>query len=139
MPSPFLLWVNSRPLKPDDDTWVRWYTTEHLPDLVSSRASSRAAFWQEVGFPKGKEADSERKYLALYQSEFQEPLKSKEYEGIRKTSDLFKTGSKVIHENGEFDARNYGLVQAYDPKKEGEGLHLPLKVTISDCMLTYLS
>lgn len=33
MPSPYLLWVNSRPLPDsgvDDDLWIKWYTTEHV-------------------------------------------------------------------------------------------------------------
>lgn len=44
-------------------------------------------------------------------------------EGVRHESDLFaKEGveSRLNSENGDFDARNYELVQVFDPKGAGE-------------------
>jgi hypothetical protein len=52
--------------------------------------------------------DHPRKFLALYQTDFEELLKSDEYQGIRKTSELFEkenAHSKNIGDNGDFDAR----------------------------------
>jgi hypothetical protein len=122
-PSPNLLWVNSRPVgKTSDDQWLRWYVDEHLPDLVGHHASTRATFYKETSdWPGGSasEAPHESKYLALYQSDFVEPLKSKEYLGIRTTSEILP--GNLIHGAGNFNARNYKVIQDYDPKNTGEG------------------
>jgi hypothetical protein len=56
----------------------------------------------------------------MYQSDFKEPLKSKEYLGIRTTSEILP--GKIIHGAGEFDARNYKLVDEYDPHNTGQGI-----------------
>ena len=47
MPSKYLTRVNSRPTNCDDQTWEKWYTEERIPELVSYRASSRAALYRE--------------------------------------------------------------------------------------------
>ena len=61
-----------------------------------------------------------RKFLVLYQTDFEEPLKSKEYtDGVRHSSDLWPQ-KKENSENGDFDARNYKLIQDYDPDGRGE-------------------
>jgi hypothetical protein len=123
-PSPHLLWVNSRPLPPTTNTqWHDWYTIEHIPDLVNYKASTRASFYTEVYDFPGRPANlpkEERKYLALYQTEFEEPLKTKQYLDIRTTSEILP--GKDIGTAGEFDARNYGLVQDYDPRGLGKGI-----------------
>lgn len=122
-PSPNLLWVNSRPVaKTTEKQWIQWYIDEHLPDLVGHHASTRATFYKETfdwpGAPAAVEPH-ESKFLAMYQSDFKEPLKSKEYLGIRTTSEILP--SKLIQEAGHFNARNYSLAQNYDPKNIGEG------------------
>jgi len=125
MPSKYLLFVNSRPLPDagvDDDAWIKWYTNEHLPDLVNSKTTTRACFYREThehAFASRVEK-GERNFLAIYQTDFEEPLKTKEYlEGVRHSSDLFPK-RKENRENGEFDARNYKLIQDYDPDRRGE-------------------
>jgi hypothetical protein len=126
-PSPYPLWVNSRPINQTTETqWKEWYTQEHIPDLVSHHASTRACLYTETfDFPGARaDAKNEKKFLALYQSDFAVPLKSKEYIDIRTTSELLP--SKVIHEAGEFNARNYELIQDFNPKKIGEGSKLCL-------------
>lgn len=63
---------------------------------------------------------SPRKFLAVYQSDHEEPLKFPGYvNDVRHTSDLFP--KEVNRETGEFNARNYKMVQDYDPNKIGEG------------------
>ena len=107
-PSPYLLHVNSRPKEVSNPLWVEWYITEHLPDLVGAKSSDRATFYEETGFATNPYPDHPRKFLALYQSQFEELLKSEEYLGIRTTSELFtKEGSKSnkIGDHGDFDAR----------------------------------
>lgn len=123
-PAQYLLHVNSRPTQTSDEVWKKWYIDEHLPDLVKSGTSVRASFYEEVVVPGGQGPENPRKFLALYQSDFQEPLSTKNYTDLRTTSELFKPGSSksdAIAENGDFDARNYELIQHYDPLKKGEG------------------
>lgn len=108
-PSPFFLHVNSRPTQVSDELWEEWYKTEHLPDLVNGKSAVRATFYKETPNPLNPNPDHPRKYLALYQTEFEELLKSKEYiDGVRHDSQLFKKGganSDVNQDNGDFDAR----------------------------------
>lgn len=121
--SPYLLWVNSRPTQVDDDLWIKWYIEEHVPDLVGHHASTRASFYQELSpdqageFKLGGDPHP-RKYLAVYQTDFEEPLKHNEYMEIRKTSEMWPK-NKENGANGEFNARNYKLIQDYDPEKIG--------------------
>lgn len=119
--SPRLLWVNSRPIgQTTNALWQDWYTIEHIPDLVNAGASTRASFYKEVAFPgSADEPKEERKFLALYQTDFAEPLKTKQYLDIRTSSEILP--GKQIAGNGEFNARNYSLVQDYDPKGLAKG------------------
>ncbi|KAK3723300.1 hypothetical protein LTR37_002023 [Vermiconidia calcicola] len=122
-PAPFLLHVNSAPTAVSDRLWKEWYVNEHLPDLFEAKSCNRATFYEEIGHPLGPNPDHPRKYLALYQTEFEKLLDSEEYQGIRKNSELFaKEGSKSDknQDNGDFDARYYKLWQEYDPKGTGE-------------------
>lgn len=122
-PSPYLLHVNSRPTEVSNALWVEWYVQEHLPDLYHAKSCDRATFYEEVPSALNQTPNHPRKYLALYQTQFEELMKSQEYLDIRKTSTLFAkegAGSDVIRENGDFDARYYSLLQEYDPNKVGE-------------------
>jgi len=124
MPSNYLLHVNSRPRPEagvDDSLWEKWYTEEHVPDLVNSKTSTRAAMYREThDFAFAGKDKHPRKYLVLYQSDFEQPLKSDEYvNGVRHGSDMWPR-HKQNSENGEFDARNYKLIQEYDPKGVGD-------------------
>jgi len=94
---------------------------KQVPDLVNSKTSVRAAFYREshefVGAAKEKHP---RKFLALYQTDFEECLESRNYlDDVRHDSELFPK-SKLNADNGEFDARYYKLIQEYDPDKRGE-------------------
>ena len=124
-PSKYLLHVNSSPKSVSNDLWKEWYVQEHLPDLYQAKSCDRATFYEEIGNPLAPNPDHPRKFLALYPTGFEELLKSKEYLDIRKTSTMFaKEGAKseVIHDNGDFDGRNYYLWQEYDPKGVGESM-----------------
>ena len=120
--SKHLLVVNSRPTVVSPSLWQKWYALEHLPDLVNSKTSTRAALYQEIAFLLNPNPTHPRTFLAVYQTEFEEPLKSQEYGNARSTSELFKRegGSDKIPDNGDFDARNYTLIQEFDPKGTGE-------------------
>lgn len=114
--SPYLLHVNSRPTTVSNPLWKEWYIKEHLPDLVGAKSSTRATFYEEIPSPLNPNPDHPRKFLALYQTDFEELLKSEEYQGIRTTSELFEKESahgKNIRENGDFDARSGRHIQIY--------------------------
>lgn len=123
-PSEFLLHVNSRPITVSDELWKQWYVKEHLPDLVNSKTTNRAAFYEEIGHPLAPNPDHPRKWLALYQTDHEEAMSTKQFEeGVRHSSEMFaEEGSKTDQnrENGDFDGRNYQLIQEYDPNGVGE-------------------
>ena len=124
--SPYLLSVNSKPTAVSNDLWIEWYKVEHLPDLVNSRTSVRAAFYQEIPHAFNPDPQDPRPYLALYQTDFEEPLKTDNYlENVRHGSEMFKkegATSEKNRDNGDFDARNYSLIQNYDPNGVGESM-----------------
>ncbi len=85
---------------------------------MNSKTSVRAAMYQEA--PAAKEQHS-RKYLVLYQTDHQECLKSQEYlNDVRHSSEMWP-GKKATADVGDFDGRNYELIQDYDPDGKGEG------------------
>ena len=84
------------------------YIDEHVPDLVGAKSCTRATFYEEIPFPLNPNPDHPRTFMALYQTKFKELLKSDEYKGIRRTSELFKKESAKsdnIQDHGDFDAR----------------------------------
>ena len=99
----YLLHVNSKPTKVSNDLWAQWYVEEHLPDLVSSKTSTRATFYKELPPLFEGASNSPRSFLALYQTDFQESLKTENYTNLRTTSDFFpkEGGTEKIGENGE--------------------------------------
>lgn len=131
--SPYLLHVNSKPTKVSNDLWSEWYIKEHLPDLVSSKTSNRATFYKELPPLLGGEPPA-RNFLALYQTDYEESLKTEHYTNLRTTSELFpkEGGTTNIQDNGDFNARNYELIQLYDPKKIGNGMRLGLFLPLDE-------
>ena len=122
-PSPYLLHVNSSPTAVSNALWKEWYTTEHVPDLVNSKSAIRGAFYEEIGFVMNPKPNNPRKFLALYQTDFEELLKSEEFKTLRTTSELFSkesARSNGIADNGNFDTKYYNLLQNYDPNNIGE-------------------
>ena len=112
--SPYLLWVNSRPTQVNDDLWIKWYIEEHVPDLVNHHASTRASFYRELSPEQAGEFNlggdpNPRKYLAVYQTDFEECLKHKEYTEIRKTSEMWPEHK----ENGANDPDKIGLSRIF--------------------------
>lgn len=124
MPQQYLLWVNSRPRPEsgvDDGLWLKWYTEEHVPDLVNSKTAVRAAMYRETfDFAGASKEQPPRRYLVLYQTDFEECLKSKEYmNDVRHSSELWPATTPTT-DVGDFNARNYRLIQDYDPDSRGE-------------------
>lgn len=92
-----------------------------LPDLVNSGTATRAAFYREsFDFGAAPKEKGPRKFLAVYQTDFEESLETKNFtEKVRRGSDLFPNKYDT-GDNGDFDVRNYKLLLDYDPKKTGE-------------------
>jgi len=92
-----------------------------VPDLVNSKTAVRAAMYRETkNFPLASKETHPRRYLVLYQTDMEECLKSEEYRNdVRHSSDMWPA-SKETAAIGDFDARNYKLIQDYDPDSKGE-------------------
>lgn len=70
-PSPYLLWVNSKPTKATEEQWVEWYIEEHVHYLVEHGTSTRATFYCETyDFPSSAKEKHERHFLTMYQTKF---------------------------------------------------------------------
>ena len=98
-----------------------------VPDLVNSKATVRAAMYQEsFDFGLAAKEHPPRRYLVMYQTDFEECLKSKEYiNDVRHSSEKWPA-SKPTSEVGDFNARNYKLIQDYDPDGKGESQFFPI-------------
>lgn len=126
MAPPYILHVLSQPHIVPSSTWTEWYTSEHLPDMVDSKVSSTAVLYHAIENhplstppPPGKNA---MPFLAVYQSDSARPPYREAYSNglIRRTSALFPADTDC-YGVGSFEATNYELIQAYDPKHVGEG------------------
>jgi len=122
MTSPYLLRVNSNPVKVDAATWEKWYLEEHIPDLVDGGVATRAALYKSThdlgGLSTATEIPAdEKQFLALYQTEHAVPLETKEYKSLRTTSEMLP--GKDIMPCAEWDVRNYELIEDRDPKGLG--------------------
>ncbi|CAK7207381.1 hypothetical protein SEUCBS139899_010191 [Sporothrix eucalyptigena] len=127
-PCPYMLWVNSQPTTVDDATWVKMYTTEHVADMVSTRTVDRASYYRAVRAPVGPlPAPSEYhplNYVAVYQTDYEDCVRHPLYGGIRHHSTLLPPPGR-IDRNGDFHARNYKMVQDYDPEAVGKNGEKP--------------
>lgn len=75
---------------------------------------------ESFDFALASKEKPEHKFLVLYQTELEEPLKSSNYlDGVRHSSEKWPE-KKETAEIGDFHARNYKLVQDYDPDGKGE-------------------
>ena len=126
MPAQYLLRVNSQPTdKVGEELWEKWYTEEHIPDLIKAGVSQRAALYkatQDLGGlqTQTKNEEWDRKtFLAMYQTDYPACLETDNYQKLPSTSPMLP-GEK-IGPCAEWDARNYNLIQNFDPDDVGEG------------------
>ncbi|KAG9242478.1 hypothetical protein BJ878DRAFT_515209 [Calycina marina] len=122
MPSKYLCRVTSRPMTCDDKIWEQWYADEHIPDLVDHKSSTRAAFYREIfdvpDLYAHNQGEDKNKFMAIYQTEYEDMLTSDGVKAIRHTSDILP--DKANLKNGEFDNRNYELIHEFDPNGLGD-------------------
>ena len=125
--APHLLWVTSMPIKCPVDLFERWYTTEHVPEIVECGAAQRANFYREVlDFPGSTRTHHDRQwlavdqkdqplellpYLASYQSSDEQLLLNEKYKELPVTSDMLPW--KIHAESGTFYAQNWKLIQVH--------------------------
>ena len=76
-PAPHLLFVNSRSTLVPAATWKKFYTEEHLANLIDTGTSKTAALYEEFDIPGPPGTENPRKFLAIYQTEVAEPLYSR--------------------------------------------------------------
>lgn len=89
--------------------------------MVRSGAAVRGAVFREnMDHPLASKEQPPRQYLIIFESNHQDMLRSKEFVGIP-GMDVFLPSSK----GGEHvDARNYNLIQNYDPKSLADSQYL---------------
>lgn len=93
---------------------------------MNTKTCVRASFYREsFDIPNAPKEHPTRGYLVLYHTDFEELLKSDEYlNNVQKSSPMWPTGEDNL-DVGDFDVRNYTLIQDYNPdgKAECEGFH----------------
>ncbi|KAF1811214.1 hypothetical protein P152DRAFT_474826 [Eremomyces bilateralis CBS 781.70] len=119
MPSPYILVANSRATTVDDDLWSKFYSEEHIPDVISCGVATKGLVYKETfdypGAPPTKREPLN--FTVIYQSPHQRPLSTPGAAKIRHDSDVLPRPSL---ECGEVDVRQYELIQEYDPLKTGD-------------------
>ena len=129
------MWVNSKPATVNNKQFVKWYTQEHIPDIIENGVAIKATLYRETfDFPGSsreyherswlsmdQKTKNSRPYLAVYQTKVPEALKTPEFLKLRRTSDIIPF--EEILDSGEFDGRYYNLIQDYDPDNVGDGMY----------------
>lgn len=121
-PSQYLLHVNTAPISVSHDLWKKWYTTEHLPDLIKNGVGKTGTCYEELPNPiTGEAPTSERPFLAIYDTTFAAPITTPNFSQCRTTSQLFteEGAPEEIGKNINADARVYELIHNYDPHSYG--------------------
>lgn len=113
---PGILSVQSKIIRPDildEDTYLRWYDDEHVPDLVQK--SGIHSGWRY----RDTDPDVDR-YWIFYSLKDLAFLRSDEFFSTKFTSDTLPGSGSVI-DLADFDSRFYSLTQVYDPTGKGPG------------------
>jgi hypothetical protein len=139
-PSPYILRVLSQPTKVDEQTWQKWYTTEHVPDVINTGLGTRGALFRAyndfalqtktppqsgetklhaVQLSHFDEHPADKTFCAVYQTNIENVYESEEFEKVRTTSDLLPGKHRDC---ATWDIRIYKLIQDYDPDNLGEGV-----------------
>jgi hypothetical protein len=118
-PKPYLLHVQSHPIRVTLSTWEQWYTEEHARDMVHFGASSTAAFYRSTseiarlperggGSAKGlashpdPEGNDHKAFLCLYQSETERCLDFEGYKRHVRVKSALWDGGSSCHDVGAF-------------------------------------
>ncbi|KAL2844099.1 hypothetical protein BJY01DRAFT_248343 [Aspergillus pseudoustus] len=116
MTARFLLFALSRPHAVSNATWKKFYTHEHINDLVSNRVVRNGAFYEQFPNPLGRIPPDNKTFLAMYETDFARCLHTDNF-----TKGEVKTTSGLFPNNGgpedvaDLDVRNYELVEIFNP------------------------
>lgn len=108
---PGLLLVNSKITRPDvldEEIFTKWYSIEHIPDVLNTSGVNSALRF------KNKDPKAEKPYLVLYPMQDIGFPQSEEFRNIKIHSDLFPGGGP-FDEYVDLDARAYSFIDKYEP------------------------
>lgn len=118
MSGPGLLFVTSKITKPDvvsEDVFMKWYDTEHIPDLLATTGFDAAFRYRNV------DSKADRPYMVAY------PMRdiafggSDEFKSLRLHSKLFPDDGLCFNV-ADFDMRYYEHVQLFEPSGANAGV-----------------
>ena len=107
---PGLLLVNSKITNPvlSEETFIRWYSTDHIPEVLNTSGVNSALRFQN------KDLKAERPYLVLYPMNNIGFTHSDEFKKIGVYSDLLPDGAP-IYDVTDMDVRVYSFIDKYEP------------------------
>lgn len=124
MPRPYILEVQSQPIKVSEEIWEQWYTEEHIRDMVYHKVSRTGAFYRSSSevIRSGatpKNGNEGTKFYALYQTDRKHGPES---EGrVRKNTKLWDADLS-FYDVGEFVFRECALIEVLGSYEYNEGM-----------------
>ncbi|ETS88023.1 hypothetical protein PFICI_01851 [Pestalotiopsis fici W106-1] len=98
----------------DEETYLKWYDEEHIPEILATGGIKSARRFKNV------DPEAEKPYLALYPLADLAFLGSEQFKNIKiKSDNLPETG--IVYDLADFDVRYDNLIQVYDPTEKGKG------------------
>ncbi|KAF9882912.1 hypothetical protein FE257_004893 [Aspergillus nanangensis] len=118
----YLLLALSRPHSVSSTTWKKFYTQEHIRDMVSHDVVRKGALYEQFPNPLGRAPPDNKSFLAMYETDFARCLHTDEFaSGVKTTSELFPRNGGP-EDVADLEVRNYELVEIFNPKGVGSDL-----------------
>lgn len=80
--SPYLLFVNVSPKGVPDDTWIKWWKSQHIRSLLQSGVCDKVALYKEIGFAMLPKPDHSQRFLAVYQTDCERLQDDESFEAV---------------------------------------------------------
>ena len=124
--APYLMRILSQPTKVNENDWYKFYTEEHIPDVVNAGVATRGAMFRayndfalttktpaQSGETKLHNADlshfnelpADKTFCAVYQTNLEHYPESEEIKNVRQTSPALD--GRNFHPLAEWDVRVY--------------------------------
>ena len=103
----YLLYVNISPKGASDESWAKWFTSQHLPTLAKANVCTRVSVYKETTLAMLPHTEQSLRFLALYESD---------KAGLQ-NNDAYQPASP----EEESDIRSYSIIQDYNPKNLDDG------------------
>lgn len=110
---PGILYVNSKIARPDildDETYMKWYSDDHIAEIMETSAIHSALRF------KDSDPVASKPYLVMYPMEDIAFTQGEEFKNIKVHSDMLPGGGPV-YDLADIDVRYYGLIQKYEPQE----------------------